>query len=120
MGGWADVGVDAGAYARELMSEAMKAVEGEGQGKGGPVDPLQALETAHAKTMSQGSSTACLVLLNDQVRRAPAWGEPAKRMPGCEARGASSKQHEAVPRKQRGRGHLRLCHKWALLCCTMP
>lgn len=67
VGGWADVGVDAGAYARELMSEAMRAVEEEGQGKSAPVDPLQALERAHAKTISQGSSTACLVLLNDQV-----------------------------------------------------
>ncbi|GJP38959.1 hypothetical protein CLOM_g23362, partial [Closterium sp. NIES-68] len=60
VGGWADVGVDAGAYARELMGEAEAAVRREPKGC---ADTLRVLTSAHAKTRSEGSCTACLVVL---------------------------------------------------------
>ncbi|CAI5499212.1 unnamed protein product [Closterium sp. Naga37s-1] len=60
VGGWADVGVDAGAYARELMGEVQAAVRREPKGC---ADTLRVLTSAHAKTRSQGSCTACLVVL---------------------------------------------------------
>ncbi|CAI5509413.1 unnamed protein product, partial [Closterium sp. Naga37s-1] len=60
VGGWADVGVDAGAYARELMGEVQAAVRREPKGC---ADTLRVLTSAHAKTRSQGSCTACVVVL---------------------------------------------------------
>lgn len=89
VGGWADVGVDAGLYARLLMSHAcdaaMKAtassssssaVNGSsthGGGTGSPpaaeqckLSAQQILEVAHASTDVKGSSTACIMVLNDR------------------------------------------------------
>lgn len=64
VGGWADVGVNAGLYARELMSHAVEAI------KQGPddVDPYVVLEKAHAATNAMGSSTAVIIALKNQVR----------------------------------------------------
>ena len=74
VGGWSDSGVDAGVYARLLMSQAEKAL-GESQdsvvallgpelAKEAP-EPLRVLLLAHSRTPVQGSSTACIVLLRD-------------------------------------------------------
>ncbi|CAL9100668.1 unnamed protein product [Musa acuminata var. zebrina] len=63
VGGWAKLGVDAGEYARELMSHAEKAVRASPEGC---VDPHQVLATAHARTNALGSSTACIVALQNQ------------------------------------------------------
>uniref|UniRef100_A0A7N0UMF9 Protein phosphatase n=1 Tax=Kalanchoe fedtschenkoi TaxID=63787 RepID=A0A7N0UMF9_KALFE len=63
VGGWADLGVDAGIYSRELMANAVAAIQEE------PVfavDPARVLEKAHAKTKAKGSSTACIIALTDQ------------------------------------------------------
>ena len=64
VGGWADVGVDAGEYARQLMSHSVSVIRGNPKGE---VDPAKVLEKAHADTKVIGSSTACIIALTDQV-----------------------------------------------------
>ncbi|XVE87272.1 hypothetical protein DITRI_Ditri18aG0103600 [Diplodiscus trichospermus] len=63
VGGWAEVGVDAGKFARELMSNSVTAIQHEPQGS---IDPARVLEKAHSGTISQGSSTACVIALTDE------------------------------------------------------
>ncbi|KAG6526711.1 hypothetical protein ZIOFF_016712 [Zingiber officinale] len=63
VGGWADVGVDAGQYARELMSNSVNAIRDEPKGS---IDPLRVLEKAYSITKARGSSTACIIALTDQ------------------------------------------------------
>ncbi|RVW73951.1 putative protein phosphatase 2C 55 [Vitis vinifera] len=58
-----DVGVDAGEYARELMSNSVTAIQEEPKGS---IDPSRVLEKAHSSTKAKGSSTACIVALTDQ------------------------------------------------------
>ncbi|XP_074309089.1 putative protein phosphatase 2C 80 [Silene latifolia] len=74
VGGWADVGVDAGFYARLLMSNSVAAIKEEQEG---PVDPAKVLEKAHANTKVIGSSTACIVALTDQGIHAINLGDSA-------------------------------------------
>lgn len=64
VGGWVDLGVDAGIYARELMYNSLIAVQDEPTGS---TDPARVLEKAHANTKAKGSSTACIITLTDQV-----------------------------------------------------
>ncbi|XP_010547493.1 PREDICTED: probable protein phosphatase 2C 80 [Tarenaya hassleriana] len=64
VGGWAEVGVNAGLFARELMSNSVMAIQG--QAKGSSIDPLTVLEKAHAQTTAKGSSTACIITLTDK------------------------------------------------------
>lgn len=64
VGGWADLGVDAGQYSRELMSNSVSAIQEEPKGS---VDPARVLEKAHSCTKAKGSSTACIIALTDQV-----------------------------------------------------
>ncbi|XP_039015650.1 probable protein phosphatase 2C 55 isoform X2 [Hibiscus syriacus] len=63
VGGWADLGVDAGQYSRELMSNSVSAIREEPKGS---VDPARVLEKAHSSTKAKGSSTACIIALTDQ------------------------------------------------------
>ncbi|GAB4847113.1 hypothetical protein Ancab_026123 [Ancistrocladus abbreviatus] len=63
VGGWADVGVDAGKYARELMSNSVAAIKEESNGS---IDLAKVLEKAHSITDVQGSSTACIITLTEQ------------------------------------------------------
>ncbi|KAB2094691.1 hypothetical protein ES319_A02G177500v1 [Gossypium barbadense] len=63
VGGWAEVGIDAGEFARELMSNSVKAIRDEPKGS---VDPARVLEKAHSSTKSQGSSTACVIALHKE------------------------------------------------------
>lgn len=63
VGGWADVGINAGEYSRELMSNSVRAIQDEAIGG---IDPLRVLEKAHAKTKAMGSSTACIIALKNQ------------------------------------------------------
>lgn len=65
VGGWANVGVDAGIYAKELMRRTRDAIRDSAVTVR---DPLDALARAHAETQSQGSATACVLVLNDDVR----------------------------------------------------
>lgn len=64
VGGWADVGVDAGQFARELMSYSVNAIQEEPKGS---IDPARVLEKAHSSIKAKGSSTACIIALTDKV-----------------------------------------------------
>lgn len=64
VGGWADVGVNAGLFARELMSHSVKAIQEEPKGN---FEPARVLEKAHSCTKAKGSSTACIIGLTDKV-----------------------------------------------------
>lgn len=64
VGGWADLGVDAGQYARELMSNSVTAIQDEPKRS---VDPARVLDKAYTCTKAKGSSTACIIALTDQV-----------------------------------------------------
>lgn len=72
VGGWADVGVDAGLYARELMNQSAKALAEEPPGA---VDPERVLKKAHEKTKCRGSSTACILILADHMLQAANVGD---------------------------------------------
>ncbi|KAA8531834.1 hypothetical protein F0562_006449 [Nyssa sinensis] len=63
VGGWADVGVNAGEYARELMFNSVTAIQDEPKGS---IDPARVLEKAYSITKAKGSSTACIITLSDQ------------------------------------------------------
>ncbi|CAN4095417.1 unnamed protein product [Withania somnifera] len=63
VGGWADLGIDAGQYARELMSNSVTAIQDEPKGS---VDPARVLDKAYTCTKAKGSSTACIIALTDQ------------------------------------------------------
>lgn len=62
VGGWADLGIDAGLYARELMSHSLAAIQEEPKGS---IDLIRALEKAYVRTKAKGSSTACIAALTD-------------------------------------------------------
>ncbi|EOX91153.1 Phosphatase 2C family protein [Theobroma cacao] len=63
VGGWAEVGIDAGEFARELMSNSVTVIQDEPKGS---IDPARVLERAHSSTKSQGSSTACIIALTKE------------------------------------------------------
>ncbi|OVA18668.1 Protein phosphatase 2C (PP2C)-like domain [Macleaya cordata] len=63
VGGWADVGINAGLFAQELMSNSVNAIVDEPKGS---IDPARVLEKAHSSTKAKGSSTACIIALTDQ------------------------------------------------------
>lgn len=63
VGGWAGYGVDAGQYARDLMSHAVIAMQEEPKET---IDLARVLEKAHRRTRVKGSSTACIIALTDQ------------------------------------------------------
>lgn len=62
VGGWAAKGVDAGEYARELMNNAEIAIH---QEPNGHMDLKGVLNKAFLNTKPEGSSTACLAVLED-------------------------------------------------------
>lgn len=64
VGGWADYGIDAGLYSRELMSNSITAIQDEPKGS---IDPFRVLEKAYSSTKAKGSSTACIIALTEQV-----------------------------------------------------
>lgn len=64
VGGWAEVGIDSGQFARELMSFSVTAIREEPKGS---IDPARVLEKAHSNTKAKGSSTACIIALTDKV-----------------------------------------------------
>ncbi|KAF8082624.1 hypothetical protein N665_0818s0039 [Sinapis alba] len=63
VGGWAELGIHAGYYSRELMSNSVNEIQDEPIGS---IDPARVLEKAHTSTKSQGSSTACIIALTSQ------------------------------------------------------
>eukprot|EP00873_Tetraselmis_striata_P008283 jgi/Tetstr1/428547/TSEL_018541.t1 len=69
VGGWAEVGVDAGAYSRLLMKNCQGAAAKETVVE--ESSPLRILKQAYGQTHVQGSSTACIVAMgNDTVHAA--------------------------------------------------
>ncbi|KAH7520062.1 hypothetical protein FEM48_Zijuj08G0104000 [Ziziphus jujuba var. spinosa] len=63
VGGWADVGVNAGLFARELMSNSVLAIQAEPKDS---IDPAKVLEKAHSSSKAKGSSTACIIALAEK------------------------------------------------------
>ncbi|XP_016437419.1 putative protein phosphatase 2C 55 [Nicotiana tabacum] len=63
VGGWADLGIDAGEYARELMSNSISTIQEEPKDS---IDLIKVLEKAHIRTKARGSSTACIIALTDE------------------------------------------------------
>ncbi|PNW81687.1 hypothetical protein CHLRE_06g256300v5 [Chlamydomonas reinhardtii] len=61
VGGWSEVGVDAGAYARQLMGNAAVVAD---ESTASAPDAQEILERAYSQTTVRGSSTACVAVLN--------------------------------------------------------
>ncbi|CAA0840129.1 Probable protein phosphatase 2C 55, partial [Striga hermonthica] len=93
VGGWADVGVDAGKYARELMSNSVCAVQEEPRGS---VDPARVLEKAYTRTQAKGSSTACIIALTEQGLHAVNLGDSGFMVvrDGCTVFRSPAQQHD--------------------------
>ncbi|KAE9345027.1 hypothetical protein PF008_g8957 [Phytophthora fragariae] len=66
VGGWARKGIDSGEYSRTLMNSAKRSVTAADK----TPTPLQLLTVAHRSAQCPGSSTACIVQLNDLSLRA--------------------------------------------------
>ncbi|XP_060178380.1 probable protein phosphatase 2C 55 [Lycium barbarum] len=64
VGGWAKKRIDAGIYARELMSNSIIAIDN--KEPKGHVNPKRVLQEAYKNTNSEGSSTACIITLNSK------------------------------------------------------
>ena len=62
VGGWSSQGVDAGLYARELMNNSLLAILTQPDRQ---VDPMKVLNEAFRKTDAEGSSTACIITLQE-------------------------------------------------------
>ncbi|CAN4102734.1 unnamed protein product [Withania somnifera] len=92
VGGWADLGIDAGLYARELMSRSLTAIQEEPKGS---VDLIRVLEKAYMGTTAKGSSTACIVALTDGGLYAVNLGDSGFMLVrnGCAAFKSPSQQH---------------------------
>ncbi|KAJ0044818.1 hypothetical protein Pint_04768 [Pistacia integerrima] len=73
VGGWNKRGIDAGIYARELMTNSLIALSG--LPKEAVVDPKKVLKDAYSITTAQGSSTACIVTLKDYCLHAANVGD---------------------------------------------
>lgn len=67
VGGWAEVGVNAGLFSRELMSNSVRAIQEEPKGS---IDPVRVLEKAHLSARAKGSSTACIIALAEKELQA--------------------------------------------------
>lgn len=90
VGGWAEIGVDAGAYARMLMNTTAKAIEeqqqlspaaaeesenGRSSSSRPELNPQTALEKGHSQTTVRGSCTACVVGINGSTLSATNLGD---------------------------------------------
>mmetsp|Transcript_13202 Transcript_13202/g.22208 ORF Transcript_13202/g.22208 Transcript_13202/m.22208 type:complete len:431 (-) Transcript_13202:31-1323(-) len=63
VGGWSNQGIDPGLFSRQLMVGAKEAIE-----EIGMRDAVRCLAWAYQKTYAQGSSTACLLILDGDER----------------------------------------------------
>eukprot|EP00798_Chlamydomonas_sp_ICE-L_P023519 gene23519-9042_t len=71
VGGWAEVGVDSGAYSRMLMAAANKAFDSQPKA----LDPQAAMVKAHRETTVRGSCTACILAINGTTLSASNLGD---------------------------------------------
>ena len=62
--GWAEQGIDGGEYARQLMDNCVTTLYAEDKEI---VYPQMVLEEAYSNTNVEGSSTACIITLTDEV-----------------------------------------------------
>ncbi|GAV88778.1 SpoIIE domain-containing protein [Cephalotus follicularis] len=67
VGGWHEKGIDAGEFARNLMTNTVKALEKQPKGH---IALKKVLNEAFIATNDQGSSTACILTLQDDSARA--------------------------------------------------
>ncbi|GFP92690.1 probable protein phosphatase 2c 55 [Phtheirospermum japonicum] len=93
VGGWVDVGVDAGLYSRELMLHSVNAIKEEPKGS---IDPARVLEKAHTSTKAKGSSTACIIALTGQGLHAINLGDSGFMVvrEGCTVFRSPAQQHD--------------------------
>ncbi len=70
VGGWAELGVDAGEYSRELCSNMDRFVS-----ETGNLDPRDALQSAYSATQSIGTATACVITLDGSTLKAANLGD---------------------------------------------
>lgn len=64
VGGWGELGIDAGEYSRALMAHcADEAAAAAGADPASGPDPSLVLTAAHARTRAQGSATACVLAM---------------------------------------------------------
>lgn len=78
VGGWSQMGIDAGAYSRQLMHHAedqFKLVSPEAEGSEMMSDPKRIVFNAVRKTQAKGSATICLVTLQGSRLRAANIGD---------------------------------------------
>lgn len=76
VGGWAEIGVDAGAYARLLMVHAKEAADAAADDvAAGTLSAQAILESAFYRTNVQGSSTACVLVVNGTTLSASNLGD---------------------------------------------
>ncbi|KAF8072688.1 protein phosphatase 2C [Scenedesmus sp. PABB004] len=76
VGGWAEIGVDAGAYARLLMVHAKEAADSAAEDlAAGTLSSQAILESAFYRTNVQGSSTACVLVVNGTTLSASNLGD---------------------------------------------
>ncbi|KAG4973325.1 hypothetical protein GYH30_030232 [Glycine max] len=93
VGGWADVGVNAGLFAQELISNLVRAIQKEPKGS---FNLTRVLREAHANTKVKGSSTACIVALTDKGLHAINLGDSGFIVvrDGCTIFESPSQQHD--------------------------
>ncbi|KAL8153969.1 hypothetical protein V2J09_011729 [Rumex salicifolius] len=93
VGGWADVGINAGLYAQELMANSVNAIREEPKGC---IDPIRVLEKAHSSTKVRGSSTACIIALTNEGLHAINLGDSGFIVirDGCTVFRSPSQQHD--------------------------
>lgn len=72
VGGWAEIGVDPGLYSRQLMDCAKQAAA---TCKPSPHAPQHLLEVAYLSTTARGSSTACILCLENERLHASNLGD---------------------------------------------
>lgn len=76
IGGWSRKGIDSGEYSRALMKNAAKCESVlESKFLGFPVEPQEVLDEAFLKTVEKGTSTCCIVSLDDNILRAVNLGD---------------------------------------------
>lgn len=62
VGGWSKKGVDAGVYATQLINNSLLAVLTNPERQ---VDPMKVLNEAFRNTKAEGSSTACIITIQE-------------------------------------------------------
>mmetsp|Transcript_26180 Transcript_26180/g.51401 ORF Transcript_26180/g.51401 Transcript_26180/m.51401 type:complete len:378 (+) Transcript_26180:572-1705(+) len=70
VGGWDTAGVDAGLYSREILERVQQALREHATRSRFTPSPLEILKQAYNKTQAIGSSTVCLVFLDEYARTA--------------------------------------------------